>query len=77
MTTRPVLRASARCAEELNGILERLGQPARGLMRVFRGQTRRFIKPNGDVLLAALHRPGSRGYDVHWSSAVQLAAFDG
>ena len=61
--------------KELQSCLERLGSPAPGHIRVFRGQTRRYRNEGRDVLLAARHRRGAANIKPDWVSAARAAIF--
>lgn len=60
---------------ELQSCLERLGSPAPGHVRVFRGQTRRYRNDGHDVLLAAGHRRGALPINSDWLAAARAAVF--
>jgi hypothetical protein len=60
---------------ELRSCLERLGSPAPGRVRVFRGQTRRYRNEGHDVLLSARHRRGALPIRQDWVAAAQNAIF--
>jgi hypothetical protein len=61
--------------QDLHRALAKLGEPASGRVRVFRGQTRRYSGPMHDSVLASRHRSSAISITKEWLTSTQAAAF--
>jgi hypothetical protein len=68
----------AKSTLDLVQLLAKIPSPPVGTVRVYRGQTKRYLKDGQDSLIAALHRNKSHtSYDKKWMESAQEAAFTG